>query len=139
MNVQAALKNIEILPKYPEKQIILINGVTNQLKQVFINLFKNAMESMTHGGNIHIHIQTSENEVRISVQDEGCGMTEEEVKTLGSPFYTTKDTGTGLGFIITHNIVHNHGGAISVNSIPQQGTTFTVSLPIISVADEADM
>lgn len=92
---------------------------------------------MNNGGNIYIHVHTTESESRISVQDEGCGMSEEQIKALGKPFYTTKESGTGLGFMITQNIVHNHGGAITVESIPEQGTTFTVTLPMILEPEEA--
>nr|WP_102716363.1 ATP-binding protein [Paenibacillus castaneae] len=138
MNGQAVLRNIEIVPLFSE-QSIWINGEANQLKQVFINLLKNAMEAMNNGGSIYIHVQASEYEARISVQDEGCGMTDEQIKELGRPFLTTKDTGTGLGFIITHNIVHNHGGAITIKSLPHQGTTFTVVLPLIVEPKHANM
>jgi len=137
MNGQAALRNIEIVTGFFEP-FIWINGEANQLKQVFINLLKNAMEAMNSGGNIYIHAVATKSEARISVKDEGCGMTEDQIKALGKPFYTTKETGTGLGFIITHNIVHNHGGAINIESILQQGTTFTVILPIIIEPKEAE-
>lgn len=135
MNGQAALKSLKILPVCTDKPI-WIHGEAYQLKQVFINLLKNAMEAMNHGGNIYIHILTTDNETRISVQDEGCGMTEEQIKALGKPFYTTKETGTGLGFMITQNIIHNHGGAITVESVPEQGTTFTVIFPTILRPEE---
>ncbi|WP_340003981.1 ATP-binding protein [Paenibacillus sp. FSL K6-0276] len=138
MNGQAALKNLKILPVCAD-QSIWINGEAYQLKQVFINLLKNAMEAMNSGGNIYIHVLTNESETRISVQDEGCGMTEEQIKALGKPFYTTKETGTGLGFMITQNIVHNHGGSITVESIPEQGTTFTVIIPTILEPEETVM
>lgn len=136
MNGQAALRNLKILPVCAD-QSIWIHGEAYQLKQVFINLLKNAMEAMNNGGNIYIHVHTTESESRISVQDEGCGMSEEQIKALGKPFYTTKESGTGLGFMITQNIVHNHGGAITVESIPEQGTTFTVTLPMILEPEEA--
>lgn len=136
MNGQAALKNLQILPVCTDHSI-WIHGEAYQLKQVFINLLKNAMEAMNSGGNIYIHVLTNESEARISVQDEGCGMTEEQIKALGKPFYTTKETGTGLGFMITQNIVHNHGGAITVESVPEQGTTFTVTIPKILEPEEA--
>lgn len=139
MNGQASLRNIQIVTQYPDRQFILIMGVPNQLKQVFINLLKNALEAMNHGGTIHVYLQIKDNEVQISVQDQGYGMTKDQIKALGEPFYTTKDTGTGLGFMITQNIIHNHGGAITVESIPEQGTTFTVSLPKIMNADRADL
>jgi two-component system sporulation sensor kinase A len=135
MNGQAALKNLKILPVCTD-QPIWVHGEAYQLKQVFINLLKNAMEAMNHGGNIYIYVLTNESEARISVQDEGCGMTEEQIKALGKPFYTTKETGTGLGFMITQNIVHNHSGSITVDSIPEHGTTFTVTIPMILEPEE---
>lgn len=133
---QASLKNIEIVTQYPDKPFILIMGVENQLKQVFINLLKNALEAMNHGGMIQVYLQVIDKEVQIRVQDQGYGMTKDQMDALGKPFYTTKDTGTGLGFMITQNIIHNHGGAITVDSILKQGTTFTVSLPMIMIADK---
>ena len=139
MNGQASLKNIQIVTQYPDRPFILIMGVENQLKQVFINLLKNALEAMNHGGTIHVYLQVNDNEVQIHVQDQGYGMTKDQIEALGKPFYTTKDTGTGLGFMITQNIIHNHGGAITVDSILEQGTTFTVSLPKIMIADKEDL
>ncbi|WP_236570442.1 ATP-binding protein [Paenibacillus sp. An7] len=138
MNGQASLKNIEIVTQYPERPFVLIMGVENQLKQVFINLLKNALEAMNHGGMIHVYLQVNDKEVQIHVQDQGYGMTKDQIEALGKPFYTTKDTGTGLGFMITQNIIHNHGGAITVDSILKQGTTFTVSLPMIMISDKED-
>ncbi|GAB6931067.1 hypothetical protein JCM10914A_50500 [Paenibacillus sp. JCM 10914] len=128
MKVQAALKDIEIIPHYPITPVT-IRGEVNQLKQVFINLLKNALEAMTHGGIITIDIQQIGQDVQIIVKDQGVGMTPEQMKSLGEPFYTTKDSGTGLGLMITKNIIHNHGGTLDVFSIPEQGTTFTIHLP----------
>lgn len=136
MSGQAAMKNIEILPTFPEQSIWIL-GEPNQLKQVFINLFKNAIEAMDHGGIIHIQICSSDNKARIHVQDEGCGMTEEQIQRLGRPFFTTKESGTGLGFMITQNIIHNHGGVISIVSELEHGTTFTVTIPTIMEPEEA--
>ncbi|GIP03698.1 PAS domain-containing sensor histidine kinase [Paenibacillus lautus] len=130
MKVQAALKNIEIIPHYPLVPIY-VQGEVNQLKQVFINLLKNAMEAMNHGGSITLDIVHSGPEVQIIVQDEGVGMTQDQIQSLGQPFFTTKDTGTGLGLMITKNIIHNHGGTMNVESTPDHGTTFTIHLPAL--------
>lgn len=130
MKVQAALKNIEIIPHYPDVPIS-VQGEVNQLKQVFINLLKNAMEAMNQGGTITVDIMRSGHDVQIIVQDEGIGMTPEQIQSLGQPFFTTKDTGTGLGLMITKNIIHNHGGTMNVESIPDHGTTFTINLPAL--------
>jgi len=131
MNVQAALNNIEIIPLFTMTSI-WIDGDINQLKQVFINLLKNAMEAMNYGGTIRVTVYYTAYEVQIAVQDEGIGMSPEQINSLGRPFYSTKDKGTGLGFMITQNIIHNHGGAITVESVLKQGTTFTVKLPTIA-------
>ncbi|MEC0370582.1 ATP-binding protein [Paenibacillus chibensis] len=133
MDVQATLKNIEILFDKPDSPVQIV-GEVNQLKQVFINLLKNGMDAMASSGSIHVMITTNEHEVLISVKDEGSGMTAEQIQQLGQPFYTTKDTGTGLGYMITQNIIHNHGGSIQIDSVPDRGTTFTVKLPkLVSV------
>lgn len=130
MKVQAALKNIEIVPHYPMAPVF-VQGEVNQLKQVFINLLKNAMEAMNQGGTITLDILHNAQEVQIIVQDEGIGMTQEQIQSLGQPFVTTKDTGTGLGLMITKNIIHNHGGTMNVESVPDHGTTFTIHLPAL--------
>ncbi|RAR44138.1 PAS domain-containing sensor histidine kinase [Paenibacillus sp. MDMC362] len=130
MKVQAALKNIEIIPHYPMAPVF-VQGEVNQLKQVFINLLKNAMEAMNQGGTITLDILHNAQEVQIIVQDEGIGMTQEQIQSLGQPFVTTKDTGTGLGLMITKNIIHNHGGTMNVESVPDHGTTFTIHLPAL--------
>lgn len=135
MNGQASLKSVKILPVCTD-QSIWVYGEAYQLKQVFINLLKNAMEAMNDGGNIYVQVLTNERDARISVQDEGCGMTEDQIKNLGKPFYTTKETGTGLGFMITQNIIHNHGGSIVVESVLNQGTTFSVIIPTISAPED---
>ncbi|CAM3672783.1 MULTISPECIES: PAS domain-containing sensor histidine kinase [Paenibacillus] len=130
MKVQAALNNIEIIPRFPAEPVY-VHGEANQLKQVFINLLKNAMEAMDQGGTITLTIQQSDSDVHIIVQDDGIGMTPEQIRSLGQPFYTTKDSGTGLGYMITKNIIHNHGGSIHVESSPEQGTSFTIQLPAL--------
>ncbi|GIP27173.1 hypothetical protein J23TS9_23030 [Paenibacillus sp. J23TS9] len=135
MRVQAALKNIEITFHCPDTSL-WITGEMNQLKQVFINLLKNGMDAMGTSGTIHITAEFSDLEVLISVQDEGSGMTPEQIQKLGQPFFTTKETGTGLGFMITQNIIHNHGGSIQIDSVPDHGTTFTVKLPKINEPED---
>ncbi|MEC0117695.1 ATP-binding protein [Paenibacillus apiarius] len=59
----------------------------------------------------------------------------DKLEMLGQPFYTTKDSGTGLGLMVSYNIIDNHGGSISVESLPQQGTAFRISLPVITEAE----
>lgn len=108
-----------------------VNSDGNQLKQVFINLVKNAIESMPFGGNITISSEIIENELfAIFIEDEGHGIQEEKLGTLGEPFYTTKHDGNGLGLMVTFNIIEQHGGKIVFNSKIGKGTKVEVYLPI---------
>lgn len=102
----------------------------NQLKQVLINLIKNAIESMKEGGKVTIRTEScADQHVRLIVADEGCGIPEKKLKRLGEPFYTTKERGTGLGLMVSYKIIKEHGGKIDVTSTEGVGTTFSIKLP----------
>ena len=104
---------------------------SKQLKQVFINLIKNAIESMPNGGDIKVKVKGIEgNKMCISIEDEGCGIDGENLLNLGEPFYTTKKDGTGLGLMVTYQIIKDHNGEIRFDSSQQNGTKVTVILPI---------
>jgi two-component system, LuxR family, sensor kinase FixL len=101
-----------------------------QLRQVLINLFKNALEAMPRGGELTVATRVNGPYAEISVSDTGAGMLPEVLSNAFQPYFTTKEKGTGLGLAISQNIVREHGGAISVESTPGQGSTFTVQLPL---------
>jgi signal transduction histidine kinase len=101
----------------------------NQLKQVFLNLIKNSVESMVDGGFIDIKARFINNHLIIRVQDEGEGIPQEQVDKLGEPFYTTKPNGTGLGLMVTKKIIEEHNGKLEISSSPKKGTKVTVTLP----------
>lgn len=102
-----------------------------QLKQVFINLIKNAIESMPNGGRITINVKVVDGKkMNISIQDEGCGIDEESIPNLGEPFYTTKTEGTGLGLMVSKQIIQDHHGEITIKSSLENGTLVNVTLPI---------
>jgi signal transduction histidine kinase len=102
-----------------------------QLKQVFINLIKNATEAMPDGGKIRIHIEVlNSKRMLISVEDEGCGIEDENILHIGEPFYTTKKDGTGLGLMVTNQIINDHNGQFKIESHIGVGTKATVILPI---------
>ena len=101
-----------------------------QLKQAFLNILKNAAESIDQQGRIVITTHREHNEVRISIQDTGKGMTPEVQEKLFSPFFTTKEDGTGLGLALTQKIIENHGGRISVSSKLNVGTVFNIFVPV---------
>jgi signal transduction histidine kinase len=102
-----------------------------QLKQVFINLIKNAIESMHDGGKIEIKVKVvADNKMEISIQDEGYGIEDQNIINLGEPFYTTKKDGTGLGLMVTNQIIGDHKGDFTIESSPGKGTKVVVTLPI---------
>jgi len=110
---------------------IFITCEKNQLKQVFLNVLKNAMESMNKGGKISINVKRgTDNECFISFQDQGCGIPEELLPRLGEPFYTLKEKGTGLGLMICHKIIKQHHGMITYQSEVNKGTLVEVKLPM---------
>ncbi|MDR0142977.1 PAS domain-containing protein [Bacillus sp. JHAA] len=128
LETQANLKGIFIKTDY-EHDSMYINGDQNQLKQVFINLIKNAVESMPDGGTVHIIMTEEEYSVNVTVKDEGDGIPENVLKRIGEPFLTTKEKGTGLGLMVTFNLIKNHQGAIQVDSKPDRGTAFHITFP----------
>ncbi len=111
---------------------VLINGDYNRLKQVFINLIKNAKEAIEDSGMVILEGMISNNNYVINARDNGQGMDKETIKNIGTAFYTTKKNGTGLGVCLSKEIVERHGGAITYFSKLKKGTTVRVTLPIIS-------
>jgi two-component system NtrC family sensor kinase len=110
---------------------IIVNMDENEMKQVFINIINNALHAMPSGGQLLIHAGTTGQEAFIEFTDTGVGITQDNMKRIFEPFFSTKDTGagTGLGLSISYRIIQNHGGRIEVESMPG-GTTFAVFLPL---------
>ena len=100
-----------------------------RLKQVFLNLIKNAIESMQDGGIVIIEV-TLKDAMIIRIKDEGCGIPKDKMPKLSEAFYTTKDDGTGLGLMITYKIIEEHRGKIQFESEVGVGTTVEIVLPI---------
>ncbi|WP_246183632.1 sensor histidine kinase [Paenibacillus methanolicus] len=103
----------------------------NQLKQVFINVLKNAIEAMPEGGEITIRIARADaRNVTVTIIDQGIGIPEEMIPKLGDPFFTGKETGTGLGLMVSQRIIQSHHGALDIASAVGIGTTVTITLPL---------
>ena len=109
-----------------------IKGFPGKIGQVILNLLVNAGQAMDEGGKIVISTQHQDGVVKISVEDNGCGMPADVVDNIFTPFFTTKPvgTGTGLGLSVSHGIVDEHNGEILVTSEVGKGTLFTVILPV---------
>lgn len=131
LNTQAIMKNIEI-KKDLEDQIPLVFCDPLQLKQVFINFLKNAIEASAVGDCVEINMKLSRNKdfLHVQIRDYGCGMDKTVMKKIGKPFFTTKDEGTGLGLMVSTNIIKHHNGRLDVKSKKGKGTMFTITIPI---------
>lgn len=115
---------------------LVVYGDNPRLKQVFINLLKNAIEAVPDlEGQVFIRAYSSHEYIRIKISDNGSGMTADQLERLGEPYFTLKEKGTGLGLTVTFSIIHHHGGTIRYQSSIGEGTTVTVSLPIQSDAE----
>jgi signal transduction histidine kinase len=108
-----------------------VTGVSNLLKQVFLNITINAVEAMPGGGELHIETAWDDRcaEASVSFTDTGEGIPVSELAKIFDPFHTTKARGTGLGLSISHGIIERHGGRIDVRSEVGKGSTFTIRLP----------
>lgn len=131
MTSQALLNTIQI-----EKQFDFTNGWilgdSDQLKQIFINYIKNAIEAMPDGGVLRIHgSPLVDGHIRISVIDQGSGIPSEILKQIGKPFFTTKENGTGLGMLVSQQIIKEHKGDIYIES-DSKGTSIHVKLLLSS-------
>ena len=120
------INNVDLINKVTDDEIY-INGDYDRLKQVFINLIKNGIESFD-GKNGKLEIKSKENnkEVIISIIDNGCGMDEEVFKNINKMFYTTKKNGTGIGLPLSNEIIKLHNGRINLYSKKGEGTTVEI-------------
>jgi two-component system NtrC family sensor kinase len=141
----AAVNDVEIVRHY-EANLPEIEVDPTQMEQVFINLLVNACHAMPLGGRLMISMRTDPQRGLLvtTIDDTGCGISAENLGRIFDPFFTTKNqtlngvAGTGLGLSVSYGIVRNHGGQITVRSVVERGTTFTVELPIASLLRTAD-
>ena len=129
LHAQAVLQNVQFIKHYDEA-IQMVYCEPNQMKKVFINIIKNAIEVLVDGGEIEVSIELKENFFHIAIRDNGKGMSKEKLARIGEPFYTTKEKGTGLGLLVSYQIMEEHQGKVSVESELGTGTTFHLYLPI---------
>ncbi|MGB8001143.1 MAG: HAMP domain-containing sensor histidine kinase, partial [Anaerobacillus sp.] len=130
LKTQAILKDIVIRTQYEFDQFNIICE-ENQLKQVFVNVLKNAIEAMPSGGIITLKVTKNEaSEAVISIKDQGIGIPDHQLTRIGEPFYTLKENGTGLGLMVSFNIIENHNGRMHLTSKEGEGTTVEVCLPV---------
>ncbi len=123
------LRGIELFEDWKFLNLSIL-GEQNQIKQVFINIMKNAIEVLDHKGTLQISIDIeSDRMIAIRFKDNGVGMSQEIMDKIFEPFFTTKQTGTGLGMMISEKIIKEHGGSIQINSEVGEGTEVSILLP----------
>ncbi|RXJ00241.1 sensor histidine kinase [Anaerobacillus alkaliphilus] len=140
VNVRETLKSVsDLLKSYgvlndnvielevDDKCYIQVNKI--EFKQLMINLIKNAIEASKNGSAISVTGKRQKDDVEMQIIDNGCGMSEQEVKALGTPFYSLKSKGTGLGLMICFNMVAQYNGTLKFDSVEGEGTTVTIRFP----------
>ncbi|ASS74298.1 hypothetical protein CIG75_04390 [Tumebacillus algifaecis] len=124
---QAILRNIQVVTELSVLSSVQMHK--EAIQQVVLNLMQNALEAMNVGGTLTVRTEEDEKYVVLQVIDTGIGMTDEELHNLGSPFYSTKTEGTGLGLTVSSKIIKEHRGHLDVQSKKGVGTTITIRLP----------
>lgn len=130
INPFASLKGVQII--FHMEPELWINASSEKMIQCLVNLTKNGIEAMPNGGTLQISGYKRSSKVYIEIKDNGVGMTPEQIEKLGTPFYSTKHKGTGLGMMVSYRIIKTFDGDIAVTSEPGKGTSFTLSLPLVS-------
>jgi two-component system sporulation sensor kinase B len=121
--------NIQIDVELFEDHPLLVVGDRYKFRQALINIGKNAIEAMNNGGILEIRTSKINDMITITISDNGIGMTSEQIKRLGIPYYSTKDKGTGLGTMVSFGIIKKMNGKIHVKSELGKGTTYEISFP----------
>ena len=130
MQPEALLHDVEINTMLQDR-LPLVSCESTQIKQVMINIIKNAIEAMPFGGKIDIGTSLlGDGSVAIEIKDEGSGIPKEMLDRLGEPFYSNKKRGTGLGLMVSYKIIENHLGTIEFDSENDNGTIVRVILPL---------
>jgi len=134
---QIPLDHYRVMREYRQRDME-IGGDTDQLRQVFTNLIINGLQAMPEGGELMVNAEPDQEEqqVVVTAQDNGCGIRDQDKERLFSPFFSTKNHGTGLGLAVSYGIVKDHGGDIRFESRIGEGTTFMVFLPLWQKAGE---
>ncbi|MCU6710765.1 PAS domain S-box protein [Paenibacillus sp. J5C_2022] len=132
-NVDLVYRNVE------DRDVPPIYGVSNQLKQVFVNVLKNGIEAMAeNGGELVIELSCRGSDtVVIRFIDQGCGISDEDKVRIGEPFFTKKESGSGLGLMVCQQIITNHKGSLTFDSELGQGTTVEIALPVMQQEQSA--
>ena len=129
MQFEALMHHVILQLEVDEKLSHVVLGNEGRLRQMLINLVKNAIQAMDKQGSVCIRLHATSSYVQLCVQDEGIGLSKEAYNNLFKPFFTTKDQGTGLGLPLVKKIMDDANGTVEVESMPNIGTTFILTFP----------
>lgn len=129
LNSFAILHGVNLKISYSKGEQFLVKGSAEKIQQVLVNMIKNAIEVSPKGGDVVISLSKNKKGIQIEVKDFGCGMSQEVIDNIGTPFYSLKEKGTGLGLTVCYSIIKSMGGTIEVESIIDQGTSFLITIP----------
>ncbi|MEK5380090.1 ATP-binding protein [Niallia sp. FSL W8-0635] len=127
---EANLYNVNYIETIPEQDIFIL-GIADQMKQVLLNLTKNALEAMENGGQLELTVRTIHSNVFITIIDNGIGMSSQQLKKIFEPFNTSKESGTGLGLVVCKRIIESFDGEIQISSREKKGTRVNIILPLM--------
>ncbi|SDO09253.1 two-component system, sporulation sensor kinase B [Psychrobacillus sp. OK028] len=127
INSYTNIKNIRIESSIQDS--LYMNGNKVELKQILVNIMKNGIEAMEENGLLTIRLYSKLEEIFIEITDTGSGMTKEQVQKMGTPFYSTKEKGTGVGLTISYQLIHAMKGKVEIDSECGVGTKFTIRFP----------
>jgi two-component system, sporulation sensor kinase D len=126
---EANLHNVHFQSSLPDEPV-MVNCTKDQMKQVILNITKNAFESMENGGELTIKLNRLPTKCQLKIIDTGSGIPDSEIVKIFNPFYTSKDTGTGLGLVVCRRILQSSGGEIFITSKENKGTQVDIFLPL---------
>lgn len=131
ISTEASLKKVHISCDLPDKAIN-VKCTKDQMKQVILNITRNAFEALQNGGTLSVSLKEKANKGELVIVDNGSGIEEELLEKIFTPFFTSKETGTGLGLFVCQRILQNFGGKIELTSQVNIGTEVKITLPLMT-------
>lgn len=128
MGPYALLQGVEMNMNLDGSSLVRVNSF--KLRQSLINLVKNAIEAMPNGGRLNVSLYETPAKAIMIIQDTGVGMSEEQMERIGTPFYSSKESGTGLGMVLVNEMIRSARGQIHIRSQQGKGTSFTLEFPL---------
>jgi len=137
LNEELKNKKIALIKDFSDIPKTMLDA--DQMRSVIINIVRNATDAMNNGGELTVSLNNKGNWIEITFSDTGDGMDKAQLERIFDPFFTTKTDGSGLGLLIVQRIINSHNGTVKVDSVPGEGTTITIELPVRSVSGKKSL